>query len=1366
MTDYIALTCTEIRERDSRDGSENPSLPLENFREADAFILLGAPGAGKTEAFKWEAECTGGRYVTARDFVTFDDRPDWQDTALYIDGLDEIRAGSADGRTPLDSIRAKLDLLGCPRFRLSCREADWFGANDRDHLKSVSPDGKVTVLRLDPLSDDGIREFLHRSSIEDADGFIASARERGIDGLLANPLSLKMLAATVAGDGVWPDTRMQTFDVACQTLLSEHNQEHRIAKPDGFDISSLMDAAGRLCAVQLLTGNAGYTLPGNQSDRDFPELERIPGEAPQILRHALGTKLFEAPSEGRTTPVHRQVAEFLAGRYLAGLVEDGLPVGRVLALMTGHDGAVVSELRGLSAWLAAYSKPSRAEVIARDPLGTVLYGDVREFSTDEKRRVLDCLALEAKKNPWFVRAILRVIHIDSRLGDLVSPEMETVVKEILSDPARDNARQSFVFIVIESLRHGQALPGLSELMMKVLRDDTWWPRIRYSVVEAFVRHQRNSEKAFLELELLTADVYAGRVPDPDDDLLGYLLAELYPKRLSVPELLQYLRAPKSPSYHGSYVFFWTSRTPKNSTSAQLVELLDLLVEQFEQLRPVFVSSPRQIALLRRVPIRLLRYLLETSQGNIPLNRLFDWLGVASDPELQSSGEDVKFLRVWLSSKPGVMKEIIKLGVRHCTDSENFHSCMYMVERRLFGATPPSDFGSWCLDQAIAAEDRNEATWFMRKVAHSVRHRCQDENLSRKVVERRLTGNAALEKVLVDRLAALREPDEREESLQEVDETQDQERQRQWLDRVKAHEAALRENRAPPALLHQLAEVYYDQFIDVQGETPGERLRNLLGDDEKLIQAILEGFRGAIRRSDAPTGAEIMRLGTRNRTHHLALPIMAGLEEVVRTSPPGDIFFDKMQMRLVLAIHYTVPIMPQDAVGRPPIWFPTLLASHPDVVSDVLVQSIRSKMRSGKEFRADLYDLAHSQHHATVASLTSLPLLKAFPVRCTERQLPSLSILLHAALLHCKKKSLLELINRKLAHQSMNVAQRVYWLAAGLLVSPEPYLEKLESYVAGNERRVRRLVEVVAKKDDIPQSLIERLDIPALQLLIRLFGSSFRPYTLDSDSETGGIVTPAMEASDRIREFIDKLASNPSSVATEAFETLLADGSLRPWHSLLVDAIYRQSAVRREAEFRYRDVERVIQVLGNRKPANAADLAALTSDMLAKISRNVRDGSTSDWRQYWNVDPHNRPQCPKPENACRDALLSDLKLKMDLLGIDVQPEGSYADDKRSDIRVSCGGFNVPMEIKRSCHRALWSAIKAQLIAKYTRDPGTDGYGIYVVFWFGDTERCRPTPGAGPPPKSAVEIEKRLRGALSAYERLKIPICVIDVSEPET
>ncbi len=1336
MKHFVARTCAEIPEGDSRDESKNPSLPLKGFRETNAFVLLGAPGAGKSTVFRREAERTGGCYVTARDFTTFDDKPEWRDTVIYIDGLDETRAGLADGRTPLDSIRAKLDRLGHPRFRLSCREADWFGANDRDSLKAVSCDGKVTVLRLDQLSDEAIREILPFFGVEDVDGFIVSAREKGIDGLLPNPQSLKMLAKAVADHGVWPETRMQTFDMACQTLLKEHNRDHQIAEPNLVDIPRLMDAAGRLFAVQLLTGVAGYTLPGCENAPDFLELERIPDEAPQILLGALRTKLFEAPSEGRVTLVHRQTAEFLAAKYLSKLIENGLPTKRVLALVTGYDGGVVSELRGLSAWLAAHSKTSRKEIVQRDPLGTVLYGDVREFSVDEKRRVLDCLAREAKRNPWFVRAI----QMDSRLRDLVSPEMEAVFKEILTDPARDDARQSFALILIESLRHGQPLPGLSGSIMRLLRDDTWWPRIRFSAVKAFVRHRQDSGKVFAELELLASDIYAGRVPDPDDDLLGCLLNELYPAKLSVPEILQYLRAPRNPSYPGIYELFWTSRVPKNSTSAQLAEFLDLSVEQFEQLRPVFAGSRGQINFLGKAPGVWLKRFLETSPEHVSPDRLFDWLGVVSEPDLRVLGENVKFFHRWLSSNPGVLKELFLMGLKHCTDSENFHVRMNMVERRFFGAVLPSDFGSWCLEQAIASKNHDKAAWFMRKAAHSVRYPSEDENFSQKIVESHLAGNAALKDIWLAALQQVNEIDVRERNIQEEHKSEKRQRRRQWRERVKAHEAALRENRALPALLHELAQVYFGRFIDVEGDTPQDRLRDFLGDDKRLIGTVLEGLRVSVGRSDVPDVAEIIRLEAANQRHYLALPFLAGLEEIARITPAGDLPLNEKQMRQAFAFLYAEP---QELTSG---WYERASIFHPEAAADVLVRAVRAEMRRGNSSFSGAYRLDESKE---VARLAVLPLLELFPVRCTTLQLEVLAYLLKTALLHCEKTPLLELIYGKLAHRSMNVAQRIYWLAIGFLISPGSYREKLESCVAGgDERRVRHLANIICR-NDLPTALINRLVVQELDLLIRLLGPSYNHS-----------LSPLGAKANQIQGFINQLASVPSQAATEALKALSSEENLRSWRSYLIDAAYRQNAVRREASFRHCDFGQVLETLESERPANAADLAALTLEYLREIAQTIRHGNTSDWRQYWSGTPDNHP---RPENFCRDALLSDLRQKLSRLGIDAQQEGYYADDKRSDIRVSYGDFNVPIEIKRSCHRELWSAIKTQLIAKYARDPDTDGYGIYVVFWFGDTAHCRPTPGEGASPKSTEEIEKRLRSTLSTDERLKISICIIDVSE---
>ena len=118
-----------------------------------------------------------------------------------------------------------------------------------------------------------------------------------------------------------------------------------------------------------------------------------------------------------------------------------------------------------------------------------------------------------------------------------------------------------------------------------------------------------------------------------------------------------------------------------------------------------------------------------------------------------------------------------------------------------------------------------------------------------------------------------------------------------------------------------------------------------------------------------------------------------------------------------------------------------------------------------------------------------------------------------------------------------------------------------------------------------------------------------------------------------------------------------------------------------------------------------------------------------------------------------------------MDVEALQEGVYADDKRSDIRVSCGGFNVPVEIKRSCHPDVWTAVQSQLTAKYTRDPEVAGYGIYLVFWFGNTKKCLPTKCAGWTPETAEDMRRRLEESLDDREQHLISIGVVDVSAPD-
>lgn len=292
-------------------------------------------------------------------------------------------------------------------------------------------------------------------------------------------------------------------------------------------------------------------------------------------------------------------------------------------------------------------------------------------------------------------------------------------------------------------------------------------------------------------------------------------------------------------------------------------------------------------------------------------------------------------------------------------------------------------------------------------------------------------------------------------------------------------------------------------------------------------------------------------------------------------------------------------------------------------------------------------------------------------------------------------------------------------------------------------------------------MIEWSRVEVIKQIIKHLGGSFCPYKIIPGKPVS--VTSEMTFADIVKDYIDQLSNIPSAKATHTLTKLASDNQLLGWKNDLEHAYQNHMVFRREADFKYSNLDNVLQTLGNKRPSNPADLAALTFDYLNEIRDKIHDSNTTDWKQYWNVDKHGRPENPRPEDTCRDNLLSDLKLKLQQYDIEAQPEGTYVNNKRSDIRVSYSWFNVPIEIKKSCHRDLWTSIHSQLIAKYTRDPGSKGYGIYVVFWFGDSQSCKPQIAPnGTRPSGPVELREQLRNSLTLEQRNKIEVCVLDVS----
>ena len=1339
-----------------RPDSPPEVLPLADWDHLGAYVLLAEPGAGKTEAFKAMAQRPHAVYVKARDFATLDRSAEWRGKTLYIDGLDEMRADSLSAQGPLHDIRARLDALGRPRFRLSCREADWYGAIDREALSWVAPDSAVTELLLQPLTDDDIRALLGQwpDRVPDAQQFLERALQQGLDALLANPLMLGLLVDAVHGGKQWPSSRAETFKLACKKLATESNDVHRIAarRRRSGALHVLLDDAGLLAAMLLLSGSDGFTLGSSGlGSSDFPT-ESLPGDLGVMdVDAALSTAIFHADG-GRRLARHRSIGEFLAARAIADRVENrGLPIGRVLALMTGHDGGIVEPLRGLNAWLAVHCATERQRLIDRDPLGVVLYGDVRGFSTNDKVHVLQALAKEATQFPWFRS---RDWATDP-FGALGTSDMAPIFLEGLQSSCREPAHEALLDCALDAIRHGDDMPELLPALSAVIRDTSHSSAIRADALGAWWRQSRGD--AVAARNWLT-DIRAGMVDDPDDQLSGRLLDWLYPQYLSAREALAHLHAPKRGDLIGEYWMFWSVEFLRRTPDATLPSLLDALVERHEPMTARDAGD-----LVSTLASRSLAKGLDAAGAVQPATRIYEWLGLSLAEYVFGGLEDDDANAVcrWLAAHPQVHQSVLAHAYAQVRPNDDGHWHFWKAEERLYRAPVPPDWMPWLLNIAAAAPNEPMARYCFERAAHIAISQAPGDDRWMVQVERWVADHTStwpdahgwLEREWFCNL-----DDWRGEELRRKRKYASERQGKRAARRreIEPHLDSLRTGAAPVGLLHQMALAYDKRFIDVPGETPETRVQEfLVGSLDEVTHAIA-AFKSTLARADLPTPDEILELDRKGRYHLLRPACLLGATLIERDASEAPLqWTDELAKRLV-AFQLT------DISNDLPAWFRKLAADRPVLVAEMLVAYAAPKLRNrGQQHLSALWALAHDESMADVARHALPALVQAVPAKTNEHQLRLLnSTLLPALQMHLPSEQARALIDKRLSFRSLDAGQRIAWLVAALNSDGHGRLQELVDFVGSSQSRAAHLAQALSDQSGRPLGA-PPLPIRPLARLIELLA----PHASPQWPTGAGSVSDADRRRDLVQTFLNQLAASPDPLAGEELARLREMPALRPWLLSVDAARFDHARVIRAASFRHAGASQVASVLANRAPANPKDLAALLAERLREVEERLRGAESSALRLFW-LEPASSAAKPRIENECRDILLDRLHEPLLRIGVQIDREASAAFDTRADMRASAivdgVQIRVPIEVKRENHRHLWTAWREQLDRLYTIDPAARRTGIYLVLWFGISPKATPE---GKRPQSPKELEELLRDRLSREEAERLSIVVLDLSLPQ-
>lgn len=1334
----MTRTVRQINTKPGRSQDKGPR-PFSDFGDTPCLVLLGDPGAGKTHVFTHAAKADGARFIKARAFLSLP-ASTLAGQPLFIDGLDEQRAGRSD-RGIIDALVAKLFEVNQPKVRVSCRVADWLGDSDLAGLQPFfDQHGETAVLLLQSLDRAEQLAVLAAMGVQpsSAEAFLDEAAQRGLDDFFENPQNLRMLwRAVQAGD--WPETRSRLFDTSASLLLQEFDDERARAGSGSFAAAELRPAAGALCAARLISDITAISLKEQEGTPDIPGYRSLVFMPKEKVLAVLGRRIFDAVPETETVDYsHRTMAEYLAAEFLAARVRAGLPFGRVQALI-GADGHPAAELRGLHAWLTVHLPERAEELIEVDPYGVLTYGDAAGLSPSTCISLIRALDRLSAQNPWF-----RSGGWEARtIGGLSRPDMTQEFRAILNNPASGFGVRS---VVVDALMLGGLIPEMVPDLAAVLVRQASPFAERVHALAALLRYGTDGatavQQAFSNLGATTDGLR----------LRSEIIRALYGRPYGAAEVVALLNDTARGGDKSGAGLFWQL--------ADLIPIEDL---------PAILDGVVPIDDRRRGDRHAwesgsfyARLLVRAWRGLPVLDpeRTIAWLRKRAAFKGGTNETRARDLRAAMREAPERLLPLAQYFLRNIPVDKDQWLHWQRFRETLLHELSAVAWLSLLQEELLASPVGSERRGFLYHLSFSLCYQADEPYASEAfaALYALADGDATLASLRTQatfsNLPSSYFAGRTSEPQVDVDESREQ--QRQQFDREVEQ---IRSGLHVGWMLHLMR--FYFAFYDEADRAAAPRARLVAWIGDERLEAALQGFKATLSRDDVPTTTAVLASAAKRMHSDWWYVLSAGLSERLAARQDFSGLSDDF-LAGMLIFDVANPVAEErdgteQWVMQP--WRNELTLRRPQFVRDAYIKLAKLHLGKGGQHAEALHELLGNEAFAAYRRDTVLDLLGSHPNAHT---FDLAKMLRSAQKLPAAHDALLALCRTQLAGHALAGPQRDLWLVAAFALAPKEFESEVKQRAMAHPSFVFDLRDQGTSLDQEASAPAPVRSLQEMEFLATLTGTLFPDAPHPSGVWDGD--RNAWDAAGWVRGLINAISSSTADFAGEALERLKNNADIASYRPHILHAYESQKQRRREASFERPDWPQTVAALDNGPPATVADLHALLVAQLRDARHRIQRTNTDIFKYFWNVDSYNRPEEPRPEEACRDAFIDVIRPTLQPLGIAVEPEAHMAGDKRADMSVVIPGGKILCEWKRDYHAKVWTAIEGQLERFYAHDPDAKGFGVFGVFWFGDK---RPQVIPAPPngmqrPQSAAEMERMLIELTPTAMRYRLAVIVMDVS----